>query len=166
MHPRQDGAHALIALIGHKRHGAGFRHDEIAAGDAHVGREKSGAQHPARLAGHFRNVGLALGVVYACEQIGDFLLVLVHHRGDDVRRRFVAVDLKDVFAQIGLGHLHRRGFERGVQSHFLRDHGLGFDRLSAAVLAGDPDHELRCIFGRLRPEHLGPSALRLGLEAF
>jgi hypothetical protein len=39
------------------------------------------------------------------EQVGDLLLGLVDHRGDDVRGRLVVVDLQDVLAEVGLDRL-------------------------------------------------------------
>ena len=90
---RQDGAHAFVAFVGDDRNRAGFGDDEVAAGDAHVGRQKLRPQHLARLARHLRDVGQARLVMNPCEQVGNLFLVLVHYRRDDVRRWFVVVDL-------------------------------------------------------------------------
>jgi hypothetical protein len=87
VHTRQSGDHAAVALVGDQRHRAGLGDQEVAAGDAHVGREKMLAQHLARLARHLPDVGLARLPVHALEQLGHLLLGLVDGRGDDVRGR-------------------------------------------------------------------------------
>ena len=81
------------------------------------------------------NVGQARRPCVSREEIGDLLLVLVHHRRDDVRRRLVVVDLQDVFAQIGLDDFARPSRRaRRFSAHFLGHHRLALDHLLHAVL--------------------------------
>ena len=119
---RQDGAHAFVAFIGDDRHRSGFGDDEIAAGNTHVCGQKLWPQDFSRLARHGRNVGQARPLVNPGEQVGNLFLVLVHHRRDDVRRRFIAIDLQDVFTEIGFDHLHAGSFQCLIQRHFFRHH--------------------------------------------
>ena len=48
------------------------------------------------------------------KQIGHFILVQMQGRGNDVRRRFVVLDLQDVLTQIGL----HRG-DTGLAQHLI-----------------------------------------------
>ena len=165
MHSGQRRHHAAVALVGDQRHGAGFGDEEVAAGDAHVRREEVLAQHLARLARHFADLGLARLAMHAREQVGHLLLGLVDDRGDDVRGRLVVVDLQDVLAEVGFHRLHAGRFQRGVEPRLLGEHRLRLDGLLHVVPARNFSHQAADLRAVARPQHLAAAPRRFLLEA-
>ena len=137
MDSRQGRHHAAVAFVGHQRHGSRLGDQKIGARNAHVGTQEVLAQRLARFAGQCRNIRLARLLVCALEQVGDFIEALVHDWRDDMRRRFIVVDLQDVLAEIGLHRLDTGGCQRLIESSLLGEHGLRLHRLLDAVPAGD-----------------------------
>mgnify|MGYP003668516988 CR=1 FL=1 len=126
---------------------------EVAAGDAHVGREELAAQHLARLVDQIRYRGLGRAVVVRGEQFGDLLLGLVYGGRDDVRGWLLG-ELDDVLAQIGLDHLHAVGDQRLVQADLLGDHGLALGHRLRVVTLADFEHDAPRLGRVARPVHV------------
>ena len=89
------------------------------------------------------------------EQIGDFFLVLVNHRRNDVRWWLVIVNLENILAKICLYRRHSGGFQCPIELHLFRDHGLGLDDFFDFMFLGNFDHQFRRLLGGLCVEHGG-----------
>ena len=144
-----------VALVGDDDRRAGFRDQEIRAGDADIGRKKLFAQHGAGLGEQaFGRGEIAILVeidMDAAEVLLHLFLVEMHRRRDDVRRR-LAAQLDDVFAEVGFDRPHARGLDGGVEADFLGHHRLALgDHARAARLADVDDHRagLRGIAGEM-----------------
>ncbi len=116
---RQRGRQRRVAFVRDEHHGPALRDEEIAAGDAHVGRQIMLAQHAARLEAELLDAGLQRRAVRLVEELGDLLLRLVQRRADDVRRRLVIVDLQDVLAEVGLDDLQPGRLDRVIERGLL-----------------------------------------------
>ena len=164
VHARQGRGQRCVALVGYDDHRAGLRDEEVAAGDPHVGSQIMLAQHAPGLEAQLVDFGLTRRGVCLGEQVGDFLLALVQRRADDMRGRFVVVDLQDVFAQIGLDDLEAGRLDRAVERRFLAHHRFRLDDLGDAVSPRDVEY-VRVDVGRgLRPEHGRAARRRVTLE--
>ena len=71
-------------------------------------------------------VVVVVAEAFALEALRDIAPVFVDDRLDDVAG-VVAIDLNDVFAEVGLDGLNAHGAEVIVQMNLLRDHTLRFD---------------------------------------
>src|SRR5262249_20211126 len=119
---------------------------------AHVGGYEMFPQDGARLPHELADVGFSGQAVLFLEQVRHFLLVLVYHRRNDVRRR-LPPELEDVLAANGFYNLDTRGFERVVECALLAHHRLGFHGLAHAVLPRDVAYDAVYLVGGLRPMH-------------
>ena len=155
VHFRQRRRQRRIALVGDQHHGSGFGDEEIAARDAHVGRQVVLPQHAARLEAELLDAGLARGAVFFVEEIGDLVLRLVQRGTDDVRRRLVVVDLQDVFAEVGLDDGEPGRLDRVIERRLLADHRFRLDDLAHVVACGDLEHQRVDLGGGLRPQDGG-----------
>ena len=122
----------------------GFRDQEVGAGDADVGVQKSAAQHRAGIGQEtIEVVGIPVleAFMVAVEEFADLAAVLVDSRCYDVTR-CLAGKLHDIFAQIGFDGFDACGFEPGIEADLLAHHGLalGDDRSPGipADLQDDP----------------------------
>ncbi len=164
MHPRQGRHHAAVSLIGDQRDRTRLGNQEIAARNAHVGKKKMGAQDLTCLACHCLNVCLRWSVVRAREERRDFFLTLVKNRRDDVRRRFVAVDLKNVLAEIGFDGLNTGCLKRTIERRLFREHGLGLDRFADTMATRNLDRQPADFVTVSGPQHRRTTSCRLRLK--
>ncbi len=161
---RHVGAHAAVALVLDEAEGPRLGHGEVHAGEARVGMQELLAQH---LAGHGRELVHILGVLRILDLLaelpGDLVLVLVDGRHDDVARR-LAVQLDDVFAQVGLQGFDVLGFEEGVEVHLLGDHALALDQGLGALGLEEAQDQLIGLFAGLGPVDLDAVLRAAGLQ--
>ena len=130
-------AEAGIPLVGGKDETAGVGADEICAGDASLSLHVFFPQKDAGLAGDgFRIVVVFAADAFAEKGFRDVAAVQVYDRLDDVGG-FVAVELDDEFAEVGLQAFDAVFDEEGVEVDFLGRHRVGFRELCDAVLAED-----------------------------
>ena len=151
VHLGQRRGQGRVAFVGHQHHGAGFGDEEIAAGNSHVGAEIVAAEYLARFEAQIADLALARRSVLRGEELRDLGFVLVQCRTDDVRGRFVIVDLQDVFAEVGLDDRQSGALQRMIEGRLLAHHRLGFDDLVAAVAAGNIDDVPIDVGGRVGP---------------
>ena len=153
MHRRNRGAHAAVAFVFDQQQGAGFSHGEVDTGDADVGFEEFLAQHFATDLDQFVDV---FGVVHAqffVEQGAHLDGVFVNRWHDDVRR-FLVVELDDVFAHVRFQAFNATGGEEIIHFHFFADHRLALDHLPGFMSLDDREDNVIGFFYRFRPMHL------------
>ena len=148
----------------------GFGDEEIRAGDADVGGEEFGAQHPARLgeqllpARQRSRFGGQVAVRLA-KILLDVVLRDMDCRRNDVRGG-LAAKLDDVFAEVGLDRLHPRRLDRVVEPDLLRDHRLALgDALRPERLAEVDDDPAR-LLGVLCVMNVAAALVHLALVGF
>ena len=169
MRLRQDLREIAVALVGDDDRGAGLGHQEVRAGDAHIGREKTLAQHGARFGQQLHGLReIALGV----EMGVDAPEILLHLRGvevdggrDDVARQLVP-QLNDVFAEIRLDGRDAVRFQVMIDLDLLGDHRLALRHRLRASLAADAQDDVAGFLRVAGEMHVPAGGLHLLLVGF
>ena len=124
-------AEARIAFVGHQHETATLGGDEVRAGDAGIRLQVFVPHENAGAAGDCFRVVVVVAEAFALEALRDIASVFVDDRLDDVAG-VVAIDLNDVFAEVGLDGLNAHGAEVVVQMNLLGDHTLRLHDLFGA----------------------------------
>ena len=137
---RYGGRHTAVAFVFHQAQSAGFGHGEVNAGNAHVGITEFFPQLESGVRDQVFHVVGKVGAGFVVQQLGDLASVLVNCRHDDVRGCFFR-QLHNVLAKVRLQRLDALFLKVMVQFHFLRDHGLAFDRRLGVPRHADIAHD-------------------------
>ena len=96
----------------------------------------------------------------------DRLFVEMDDGRDDVARG-LALELHDIFAEVGLNYLDACGLKMGIERDLLRHHRFAFGHELRAVIVAKSKHDVACIRGGRSKMHFA-SALDdfalIGLE--
>ena len=128
MYARGGKTEARVAFVGDQHQTAGIRNNKIRTGDAGISSQILASHEVARAAGDRLGIVIVVAEAFPFETAGDVAAVLVNDRLDDVAG-VVAVDLDDVFAEIGFNGFDALRGKVVVEMDLLRDHALGFDDL-------------------------------------
>ena len=108
---------------------------------------------------------IVVAEAFPFETAGDVAAVLMNDRLDDVAG-MVAVDLDDVFAEIGFNGLNALCDKVVIEVDLLRDHALGFDDLFCTSFFQDIRDGAAGVIGSHRIVNMGPVAIQAGFSLF
>ena len=166
MDARQGLGQVAVALVGDDHRTAGFRDQEVGAGDPDIGGQELlpqlGARFGQDVAAFVEHaVDRQVGMGFA-ELVLPVLAVQVERRGDDVAGQLVA-QLDDVFAEVGFHRRDAVALQMLVDADFLGDHALPLGHRAGPGLLADRQHRRTGIVGGGAPMQLPAGGGQPGL---
>jgi hypothetical protein len=161
----EGGAEPGVAFVLGNGDAADIGNDKVGPGNADLCLDVFFSQFFPRDEGQLFGCEAGAGVQLFIKQFRHVFFALVHGRGYDVVRRF-AIELLDIFAEIGLDAFDAVFFEEMVELDLFGDHALALDDAAAAFLLTDSEDLFECLGGVLCPDDAAASAGKDRLEFF
>ena len=153
---RNRGRQPDVALVFDQGDRAGLSDQEISSADPQLSREESVSKKVSSGFGEaFRGrvTRRTQSLVKNCSRVVEALV----DRGADDVAGWLAEELDDVFAEVGLEHFHTTGFQERVEPDLFTEHALGLHRFLNAMFAHDALEDPVNVRSCLGPVDMGPA---------